>query len=1200
MELISPISLLKEKIEAMTRLSPNSVLLRIFCQVLLLALPVSLLAQEKKPTVQQYVVIDDAADVYEGKQVVTRLKQGSTVWGFQENQGWLLIKIPGSSKRGWTQGTHLQVRQLDPQQAQQWKQQADAAATQVRKLASKKQYQPALKAARKSVEEHRRLYGDEHPQTLNELIAVGWLMAMTGQTAEGRKQIETAVATQEALFGSNSPALTGAYHLAARFALDIDQDYALNNYQRLFDLYDKMYQAAPAENIRKHREIVTSLIRAGKYPLAKMYAEKTWKLVEANQLTQTETAFLVMSDQAAIAQRLNRSEEAARLYRTILELPTDQISGQARGLTHNLLGQVLISQDKRREAATEWEQALPLYEQHYGTDHLSTASLLHDTGWNQFLLGEPTRGRTLLERALAIRVAQLPADNLQTALTHSQLGYLCSQAGDHASALAHFRKGVEIAEAAGGTDSTTVASYYSALGFGLGAIGDPSATEYLERSVKIYQNSPQKFSSGAADAYRRLGEDLLYRGKLTQALPHLQRALKSFEQQNRPLYAAITLSTIARVYLKQGQLDAALENCEQALAKRTPIQGLRHQQVSQLRLLMARIHQQRNELSQALSLAQEVSEIASQDLGAHPLTVQAFSDLAQYQSASGQIDAAFESSDKARRFSRRHIREQLPFLNDTHQLSYLNRKDRPSLHQSLAMAWQQQAEAPSIKQSAEWLINGKATSHEALALQHRLHRIATQTGRLEKLDAAITGIQAASAAGSQVPRKSDINDRITRLKSELNLKEDQALSGQAWVTHQSVQETLKPETVLIDFIRLQIPAELTADQQKESRYVAWVTSAGEESVQIIDIGPADPIDAQINAASQELQSSVALIVSQGEAKATEACNAALQQLTQKLWSPLPDSVKQSRNIIISPDASLWLVPWAALPVQGKPLIKSHQLRLVVSGRDLLPSDETASANAPLIVADPDFETKVAAPNQSPAPTAIETRGSANFKNFSPVPRLKFAAAEAASITPAINQLCGRPPVVLTGKQATEQAVKTASSPEIMVLTTHGIFLPSDNDTTTSEFTFDSEPRTELNNPLLRSGLLFAGFNESTSGSDGVLTGAEILETDLEHTDLVVMSACDTALGEINNGEGVAGLRQSFQLAGVNSVVASLWKIEDRQTAFLMKDFFEHLAAGKTKSEALRQAQLNRIQSRQERNGAAHPFFWAAFTLTGSD
>ena len=319
----------------------NSISLWFLYLTLLLALPVSLMAQEKKPAVQQYTVIDDSADVYQGKKVVARLQEGSTVWGFQENQGWLLIKIPGSKQRGWTQGTHLKVRRLDPQMAQQWKQQADAAADQVRKLASKKQYQSALKAARQSVEEHRRLYGDEHPQTLNEQIAVGWLTAMTGQKAEGRKQIEAAVATQEALFAPQSSALIGAYHLAARFALDIDQDYALKNYRRLFELFDAVYQSDPAGNIKKHREIVATLIQAREYPLAQRYAERTWKLVEENQLSQTETAFLVMSDQAAIAQRLNRPAEAARLYRTILKLPSDQISGQARGLIHNLLGQVL-------------------------------------------------------------------------------------------------------------------------------------------------------------------------------------------------------------------------------------------------------------------------------------------------------------------------------------------------------------------------------------------------------------------------------------------------------------------------------------------------------------------------------------------------------------------------------------------------------------------------------------------------------------------------------------------------------------------------------------------------------------------------------------------------------------------------------------------------------------------------------------------
>jgi CHAT domain-containing protein len=181
--------------------------------------------------------------------------------------------------------------------------------------------------------------------------------------------------------------------------------------------------------------------------------------------------------------------------------------------------------------------------------------------------------------------------------------------------------------------------------------------------------------------------------------------------------------------------------------------------------------------------------------------------------------------------------------------------------------------------------------------------------------------------------------------------------------------------------------------------------------------------------------------------------------------------------------------------------------------------------------------------------------------------------------------------VLTRERATETALKAAVGPRVLHVATHGFFY----DQAVVASPGDKTPAVAVENPLLRSGLALAGANRHATGrDDGVVTALEVAGLDLWGTELAVLSACSTGLGEVRSGDGVYGLRRALVLAGAETQVMSLWQVSDRYTRDLMVSYYRGLTAGEGRAEALRKVQLAMLANARTR----HPAYWAGFIVSG--
>jgi CHAT domain-containing protein len=334
-----------------------------------------------------------------------------------------------------------------------------------------------------------------------------------------------------------------------------------------------------------------------------------------------------------------------------------------------------------------------------------------------------------------------------------------------------------------------------------------------------------------------------------------------------------------------------------------------------------------------------------------------------------------------------------------------------------------------------------------------------------------------------------------------------------------------------------------------------------------------------------------------------------------VWAPIQESIGELDYVYLIPDGVLNILPFNALMNGDEEyLIQTTDVHILTSGRDLLPNHSQLSEGEYVILAGPDYnsdkvvgtEELEAAAGRRSAAMKLGIRGAGvglRGLNFAPLPGAEEEGRVITDRVVANNQ----ENEVFFGEQAQEQVLADIiDSPEILHIATHGFFLEVDDTLRKRLLKMQRSSEIQIpppgDNPLLRAGLAFAGINSNAqflgdieTSNDGVLTALEVLGLNLSGTKLVVLSACETGLGEIHEGEGVYGLRRSFQEAGVSEVISSLWEVSDAGTQALMTNFYDRVLNGVPAREALRETQLSMIDSPEW----GYPYIWSAFMIVGS-
>jgi len=965
---------------------------------------------------------------------------------------------------------------------------------------------------------------------------------------------------------------------------------ALHYYQKALDIQEKILG-------KEHPSVTTTYdymgriySSMGEYPKALKYYQKALSNNEktlGKEHINTATSY---NGIGGLYHAMGEYAKALDYYQKSLAIYVKNLGKEHAYIatSYGNMAKLYSSIGKYNKALEYYQEALAIQEKLLGKEHTMTAQTYRDIGFVYHAQGNYPKALSYYQKALVIQEAQLGTQHTATAQTYSNLGGLYTLMGEYPKALEYYQKALAIYETVLGKEHSYTAIIYSYLGGLYETMGEyDRSLHYHQKAVAIQEKTLGKEHTTTAVSYNYIARLYQTMQKFPKALEYYQKALAIDEKVygTQHTETATTYDNIAGLYMLMHQSKEALNFFEKALAIKEKVFGTEHTTTAVSYNNMAILYKMMGNYPKALEYYQKALSIRQKYLGnEHPLLALSYNGLCtvylamhDYAKAYRYAHASFESFIINRD-------KNFPILNNQQKELYLksNSSVVPVLLSTTYDYLESNASTAIKAKTLNAWIGYKGSIFDSENAIMSLYNTTDQ--ELKKLlDRLIDAKRALAKLYQSIPKPKERQNwqaQITQTKEQINkFTQEIATHAQSFqkeqglksINYHDISNNLKTDQLYIDYAKMD-----------KNYYLFSLDSQGTINFEKIDSNDTHQIDQLVAQFRSDIQS---ILTDRNLTQSTldrlkissKSTLAKLYQLA--LLKPLGGELNAKKSLIISSDGALRLLPFEALFDGKNYLIENKEIGYIPSGKELVRlyrythRDRNTTATRAVIINNPSFDDKVVASSSTPSKNRSGIIKSLFKMHFAPLPGTKAEAKNIKKILKPTNKI-----TEYHGKAASEENLLTIKSPTILHIATHGFFL---NDNT-------------IPNPMLKSGIALSGANTSAKflQDRGIVTSLKLAGLNLQDTQLVVLSACQTGLVDINSTESLSGLSKAFIQAGAQHIVTSLWSVDDQATQKLMSSFYQKMQGTPQYATALKNAKLEMIAKDQ------HPFYWAAFVLGG--